>query len=1004
MNHSTIRRSLTIAVNMMVFLCLFFESSFGGIQPRTGRHSGDPRDKMIPGVVIVKLRSAAGLGKVAAPEALSVAHLQKAGALRISRIFPGSTTGRAKVDAAFENSGLDRMYSVSISPLDDPRTAALRFEELKEVEYAVPKYAHTLLDVPNDSLFTLRQAAYFAQMHVTDAWTVVKGDSVIVADVDGGTYWRHPDITPNLWINKPEDANADGQFEPTPYPGGDDNSIDDDGDGFVDDVIGWNFANSSNDPQGLAATPGSAAHGTATASMVGAATNNTIGMAGTAWNCRLMVINASSPTVDEQIDFGFEGIAFAAAHGAKVINCSWGRTGSFSPFEQDVVTAASNAGALVVVAAGNGPGNNDAIPNYPANYSGALAVGATNSGSDTKASFSNYGVSVPVFAPGVNIWGALTNGKYSGSNQGTSFSTPMAAGLAALLFSLHPSWSPLQVAVQMRVTSDLIDGTNPTFAGHLGHGRLNFANAVTAAVPGLEIVSVTTTPTNGHSYFSTGDTATVSITIQNVLPQAAQNAQFQLTSSNASVAVLAGTANVTTIASLQQVALPTLLIVADSVTNFKNVPLTIRWQADGGYTDAASLSVTVYSGAPSWNVMSTPATGVASLYTIKAVNTSTVWAAGNTPATAPIVVRTANGGTNWTDVTGNLPSVGLYCIDAVDSSRAWVGTGDGRIFATVNGGASWSVQSYSARLSPFIDGIKFFDTQNGVAMGDPPGSGDDRFIVLLTTNGGTTWNHSAGEPLGTTGAAGWSNSFSWTDASHGWFGSNANAAWRTTDGGSSWASSPTGSKNSIGISFGTQLQGVVAHDDGSVSVSSDGGATWTPKNQPASLLTGTSFVPASTSVWATSDVIPYYSTDGGASWQAKSTFPFIGGINAVDAVDSLHVWAATSFGEILALFSLNINGITGNGARLPAAYVLSQNYPNPFNPQTRIIYTLPHAGNVLIDVYDLLGRRVQVLVDGVQSAGQHTVLFDGTRQASGVYFYRMRTDVSTQVRKMILLR
>ena len=200
------------------------------------------------------------------------------------------------------------------------------------------------------------------------------------------------------------------------------------------------------------------------------------------------------------------------------------------------------------------------------------------------------------------------------------------------------------------------------------------------------------------------------------------------------------------------------------------------------------------------------------------------------------------------------------------------------------------------------------------------------------------------------------------------------------------------------------MQGVVAHDDGSVSVSSDGGATWTPKNQPASLLTGTSFVPASTSVWATSDVIPYYSTDGGASWQAKSTFPFIGGINAVDAVDSLHVWAATSFGEILALFSLNINGITGNGARLPAAYVLSQNYPNPFNPQTRIIYTLPHAGNVLIDVYDLLGRRVQVLVDGVQSAGQHTVLFDGTRQASGVYFYRMRTDVSTQVRKMILLR
>ncbi len=123
----------------------------------------------------------------------------------------------------------------------------------------------------------------------------------MIATVDGGTNWHHEDLNANLWINPAEDINHNGPFDPGPPPEGDEDGIYQDGNGKVDDMIGWNFTYNSNNPRGSQTTPGSADHGTETASAFGAVTNNGRGMAGTSWNCRVMPVCAADAQFDNSI-------------------------------------------------------------------------------------------------------------------------------------------------------------------------------------------------------------------------------------------------------------------------------------------------------------------------------------------------------------------------------------------------------------------------------------------------------------------------------------------------------------------------------------------------------------------------------------------------------------------------------------------------------------------------------------------------------------------------------
>jgi hypothetical protein len=280
-----------------------------------------------------------------------------------------------------------------------------------------------------------------------------------------------------------------------------------------------------------------------------------------------------------------------------------------------------------------------------------------------------------------------------------------------------------------------------------------------------------------------------------------------------------------------------------------------------------------------------------------------------------------------------------------------------------------------------------FPDGTGYVQGDPPGDG--KFVVLKTTDFGGTWAHLAAEPQGTTGEAGWNNSVCWTDPQHGWFGTNHSKVWRTTDGGASWSSGSTGSSNSFGVAFRDTLTGYAIHDGGYVVRTTNGGQTWAAL--PAATTNNIYGVaaPAGTqSVWFITAADPFRSRNEGSSWTTESLFPFVGSLNHLSFVDTTAGWVVTSFGEILKYTVPVVSGIAHEpSGDVPSGFALLRSYPNPFNGSARITYRIPAASayRIGIRVFDMLGREVAVLADGVQYPGDHTVEFDARGRASGVY-------------------
>jgi subtilisin family serine protease/photosystem II stability/assembly factor-like uncharacterized protein len=968
-------------------------------------------DGIVPGVLIVKFRPGASPGQGALAKATGTLEgmLAQRGVLTLARTFPG-VQAQDGVKASASRVDLSRIYYATVKNGGDVRAIARELALLREVEYAEPKYLQHLTESPNDPQFSTNQATYFSILNAQAGWAIAKGSpEVTIAVVDGGTYWQHEDLTGNLWINSAEDINHNGRFDQGPPPAGDEDGIDQDGDGFVDDVIGWNLANNTNNPRGLSTTPNSAAHGTATASHFGAVTNNGIGMAGSSWNCRLMPICAASPTSDESIAFGYEGIQFASSHGAQVINCSWGRLGVYSQFEHDVIAAATQAGSLVVAAAGNDSVNVDLQPEYPASFPEVFGIGATSSTSDAKAWFSNYGINISVYAPGTNIWSALDGGGYGNGGSGTSYSSPLVAGLAGIVKSLHPAWSPEQIRAQIRTSADSVDQANPAYVGNMGRGRANFARALSESHAGIEIQNVTIATPAGRDFFIPGDTAVVSLTVKNVLPQTATNLQVIVSPGDPAFQPLSGAVMLPSLAQNQEAMLPPLNLLVGTVTTNRSAVLAVRWVSNGNEWDARAYRVYLFTSFPRWLVQSTPAG--AALFSVHAASRSVAWAAGgNGSGTAPTVVRTMDEGRTWANVTGSLAGIDIYTIFALDGARAWVGSGDGRIFATTDAGVTWTQQLYSGTQSPFIDGIWFFDADNGFALGDPAGT-KNKYVILTTTNGGATWSHLSNEPVAGAGEAGWNNSFWWADPLHGWFGTSQFKVRGTSDGGATWFMGSTSSQNSVGVSFSDNLHGVVVFDDGHAQATTNGGVSWTSQSTPSpgALLTGVACAPGTNAVWTSDGLFMYRSRDAGQSWTAEPTYPFTGSVLHLSFSDSSHGWATTSFGAALRYQGDTILSSTPL-PDVPQVFSLEQNYPNPFNPTTVIKYTIGGTrgwglgvSDVKLVVYDVLGREVAVLVNERKAPGEYQVRFDGAGLASGVYFYRLTTNAFEATRKMLLI-
>jgi subtilisin family serine protease/photosystem II stability/assembly factor-like uncharacterized protein len=959
-------------------------------------------DEVLPGIVVIKFKSEIVVksNSMTTNSGELNSLLNQSGVISIRKIF-NNIQPLTKNEILEGKVDLSRIYYGYINYNLDPREVASRLSSSDKIEYAEPKFLNFIEDVPNDPLISSQNSA-FNRMNVFNGWTIVKGDSnVTIATIDGGTYWQHEDLFANIKVDSSEDINGNGRFDFGPPPMGDEDGIDQDGNGFIDDVIGWNFTNSTNNPRGLSSTPSNADHGTNTASNFGAVTNNGIGMAGTSWNCRLMPVNVSS-TQDNSIAYGYEGIVYAFTKGASVINCSWGRTGGFSFFEQEIINAAVQSRALVVASAGNGGYNNDLIPHYPSSYKNVLGVGATNFTSDAKASFSNYGRTVPVYGPGINILSATNSGSYSTYMSGTSYSSPLVAGLAGLLKSQNLSWSPKQIAAQIRVTCDSIDAANPSYAGNLGRGRVNFARALTESHPGIEIVNSTILTTQGKSIFLPGDTIVVSLSVQNVLFARANNLTFTATTSDALLQVITGTASTPSLLPGEETNLTPLLFRVGNVTSSKDIVIRLNWVSNTNDRDSYAYKVTVFPSIPFWETQTSPIQ--TSLYSVKAVDSNIAWAAGSS-SSVPVVLTTSDGGINWNNVTGNLSGVDLYCVTALDETRAWVGTGNGEIFATFNGGSTWTQQTYPSPISPFINGIWIFNDGTGYAQGDPLSG--NKFVVLKTTDFGQNWSHLSREPVGASGEAGWNNSFWWTSKNYGWFGTNKSKVWRTTDGGSTWTSAPSGAINSYGVSFKDSLNGIVTHSNGVIRVSSNGGESWASAVSPTtSAIVGVAFIRESNSAWVTTGASPYRSTNNGSNWSGQSTYPISGTIYHISFADTSNGWAVTSNGEVLKYKLPTATGVEPNNSyAFPTSYIIEQNYPNPFNPTTIIKYQLPADAHVKLIIYDVLGQEVTTLVNEFKKFGSYEVEFNarlndlprrtgrvgqGSKLPSGIYFYQFK--------------
>jgi subtilisin family serine protease len=275
------------------------------------------------------------------------------------------------------------------------------------------------------------------------------------------------DLASKIWANPGESGG-----------GKETNGIDDDGNGYVDDYRGWNFAYDDNDPTD------DDGHGTHCSGIIAAATNNGTGVAGTNWNAKIMPVKVMDSGGSGYVADCAAGVVYAANMGAKVISMSYGGY-AYTQTELDAVNYAYSKGCVLVAAAGN---DDVQTLSYPSAYPNVIAVAATGT-NDAKASYSNYGTWVDVSAPGgedlsdyhawilSTCWFTGESNKY-GWMCGTSMATPFVAGAASLIRARYPDWSPFLVRQALENSCDNIDSLNPGYEGKLGKGRINVYKAL----------------------------------------------------------------------------------------------------------------------------------------------------------------------------------------------------------------------------------------------------------------------------------------------------------------------------------------------------------------------------------------------------------------------------------------------------------------------------------------------------------------------------------------------
>ncbi len=439
-------------------------ASFGAVPERALSEPGSGADKptFAPGRILVKLEKGAPVNAL------------------------GTLNGRN--DASVE----ERLPGTEVSVVDLPQKlsvaeAARRYEASPNVEYAEPDYKIRPLSTPNDPKFSQMHAlkntgqvvdgvagTLDADIDASEAWSVATGSSsVVVAVIDTGVDIRHSDLKDNTWTN------------PDETPG---NGIDDDRNGYVDDIHGWDFRNDDNSVFDTATDD---AHGTHVAGTIAASGNNGVGVTGVSWEAKVMslkFIGGESGYTSDAI----AALEYAVSEGVKISNNSWGG-GGYSQALKDEIDKADAAGHLFVASAGNEAADTDANLQYPASYDSSNVISVANTNNkDLMRYTSNYGAtSVDLAAPGTWIYSTLPGNTY-GYRSGTSMAAPHVSGAAALVKSQNTALDDAEIKAKLLNSVDKKTGLDGKV---LTGGRLNAARAVGADTTRPTVFAVS--PTGG---------------------------------------------------------------------------------------------------------------------------------------------------------------------------------------------------------------------------------------------------------------------------------------------------------------------------------------------------------------------------------------------------------------------------------------------------------------------------------------------------------------------------
>jgi len=671
--------------------------------------------------------------------------------------------------------------------------------------------------------------------------------------------------------------------------------------------------------------------------------------------------------------YGYEGIIYAADNGARVINCSWGSVG-YSQYAQDVIDYATSEGALVVAAAMNDHSEELVQPAYCENV---LSVAAVDQ-NDVAATFSNYSYNISVSAPGVSILSTLGTSSYSNMS-GTSMASPCAAGVAALVASKFPNFSPQQILEQVRVTSDNIDSINSGYKNLIGYGRINAYRALTeTSSPGVQISGITLSDSvggNNDGMFTDGETVQIFGVAENWLSPTS-NLHLSLSSTDNNVTIVNGNISIGALGTLDSYNLRNnaLSFKINKGTPDGHVANFVIKISDGAYNDYTGFTAIfnpIFSNLSANNIQTTISAagnigynnnvleGIGFIYGPDNDNVLSEGAfmAGTSPTTLVDCARGAPQNVNLEDsdflpfTLVNVKTPGLVADQEAVTSFSDSNATSYRVGIQVTLHTyAWNRDS----TSNFI--LLEYHIHN---LNTTP---DSNFFAGLFFD----WD---------VGANGSNNVADFERAISLGYAYNQTRTPRTYVG---CALLGGGAINYSVIDNADPITGIYKTFTKLRKWQCLSGGTVTTKAGPTDISMVVSGGPMT--IQPNSDII----------------LPFV--LAAGDTLADL---------ERAVTVAKEMYGTTTRVEKEPSTpkrEELCQNFPNPFNPTTEIRFSISKLSTVKMKVFDILGREVATLVNEQRAAGNYSVKWNASNLPSGVYFCQLRAGSFVGTKKLLLMK